>query len=350
MKSHKKILHIFLFLLLTIFSLIFWKEYIENYNKSSSETQETNILKQNISIFEVSQIKDLKETEFYYTPYKPLLDKIVEKINNSKNKVYLEVYMLTETRIKQALVNAKKRWIEVKVLLERNPYKANNINNKHYKFLRENSVNVKWSNPDNFSLNHSKFIIIDEQIIISTWNFTYSTFSYNRDMFLFSKDKTLINTLTKIFEKDFVWEKTSLHEYNLVLSPNYSRNKFSKLFESAEKSIKMYFQYLKDEKLEELLIEKANSWIEIEVVVSESFYLEEKYKIKDLEKKGIKIKPLKKAKMHSKAILIDDKYLFIWSINFSSYSLDKNRELWVILTNKDIIEKFNKLFKKDFAK
>ncbi|MDF1682884.1 MAG: phospholipase D-like domain-containing protein [Patescibacteria group bacterium] len=36
---------------------------------------------------------------------------------------------------------------------------------------------------------------------------------------------------------------------------------------------------------------------------------------------------MKNPKMHSKAILIDNKYLFLGSVNFSSYSLDRNREV-----------------------
>lgn len=348
--SQKTIQTIIILLFVVLFSIFFSKEYLENYTKNNSEIKHNNILKYNISSFEVSKIKNLEKVEFYYTPYKPLLDKIVKKIDDAKNKIYLEVYMLTETRIKQALISAKKRWIDIKILLEKNPYKANNINNKHYKFLSDNDIKIKWSNPDNYILNHSKFMIIDDEIIVSTWNFTYSTFAYNRDMFLFISDMKLLNKLNELFEKDFIWEKTSLYDNNLVISPSDSRDKFSKLFDSAKGDIKMYFQYLKDEKLEDILIKKAEKWINIEILVSESFYLEEKQKIKELAIKSIKIKPLKKAKMHSKAILIDDKYLFIWSINFSDYSLDKNREIWILLTNQAIIKEFNELFEKDFAK
>ena len=350
-KIPKKFINWFITILfIVVFSFFYWQEYLENYEKNSNEVKENYILEQNINSFEVSQIRDLEDTKFYYTPYKPLLDKIVDKIKLSREKIYLEVYMLTETRIKESLIKAKKRGVEVKVLLEKNPYKANSINNKHYNFLKNAWVDIKWSNPDNYSLNHSKFIIIDDEVIISSWNFTYSTFAHNRDMFLFTRDTEILNKLTSLFKKDFSWEKTSIYDNNLVVSPNYSRDKFSKLFDSSNESIKLYFQYLQDEELEEKLIAKSEKWINVELIVRESFYLEEKEKISYLEKKWIKIMPLNKSSMHSKAILIDEKYLFIWSINFSSYSLDKNREIWLLLTNKDIIEKFNELFEKDFAK
>ena len=52
--------------------------------------------------------------------------------------------------------------------------------------------------------------------------------------------------------------------------------------------------------------------------------------------------------MHSKAILIDEKYLFIGSINFSEFSIDKNREFWVFLKEENLIKNFLEIFEKDF--
>ncbi|MDR1944910.1 MAG: phospholipase D-like domain-containing protein [Candidatus Peribacteria bacterium] len=54
--------------------------------------------------------------------------------------------------------------------------------------------------------------------------------------------------------------------------------------------------------------------------------------------------------MHSKAILVDNKYLFIGSVNFSEYSLDKNREIGILTKEEKVISKFNEIFKKDLIK
>jgi phosphatidylserine/phosphatidylglycerophosphate/cardiolipin synthase-like enzyme len=37
----------------------------------------------------------------------------------------------------------------------------------------------------------------------------------------------------------------------------------------------------------------------------------------------------------------------MWSINFSEYSLDKNREIWILIKEKKIISKFREIFSKD---
>jgi phosphatidylserine/phosphatidylglycerophosphate/cardiolipin synthase-like enzyme len=54
--------------------------------------------------------------------------------------------------------------------------------------------------------------------------------------------------------------------------------------------------------------------------------------------------------MHAKAILIDNKYLFIWSINFSNYSIDKNREVWILINNSKIIKDFLNIYNQDIKK
>ena len=69
--------------------------------------------------------------------------------------------------------------------MEKNPYNARNINDKTYDYFFARNIDVVWSNPDEFSLNHAKFIIIDDELILSTGNLSFSTFSSNRDLFLF---------------------------------------------------------------------------------------------------------------------------------------------------------------------
>jgi phosphatidylserine/phosphatidylglycerophosphate/cardiolipin synthase-like enzyme len=71
--------------------------------------------------------------------------------------------------------------------------------------------------------------------------------------------------------------------------------------------------------------------------------------INTMQKAWINFNIMSKKKMHSKVIIIDKKYGFIWSINFSSYSLDKNRELWLLIKNSKIIEELLDYFQDDIA-
>jgi phosphatidylserine/phosphatidylglycerophosphate/cardiolipin synthase-like enzyme len=108
----------------------------------------------------------------------------------------------------------------------------------------------------------------------------------------------------------------------------------------------IYFPYLQDERLENLLIKKANNWIKINLIVDKNTEENETYK--NFIQAWITIKRISKNKLHAKAILVDNKYLYIWSVNFSTYSLDSNREIGIIIRNEDIIEKFGEIFEIDF--
>ena len=136
------------------------------------------------------------------------------------------------------------------------------------------------------------------------------------------------------------------------------------MIEWARNSIQIYAQYLKDEQLLNVIKKQADKWVKIEIVLSKNWYRDyvEKNDICWVEEvsdkqcrefihENIIVWTINnKAKMHSKAILVDSKYLFIGSINVSTSSIDKNREMWILLTNRKIIQKFLEIFTKDSSK
>ena len=350
MKQFQKyVSYIFIILFLIIFSIYNFDEY-KNFHQNKIELkQKKSDLNEKLENFELKYIENLNNIQFYYTPNKELLNQIVLLIAQAKNEIYLETYMLTEKRIQQSLIKAYKKWVNIKIILEKAPYKAYNINNKAYDKLKKEWINIKWSDKSDYSFNHSKVLLIDNLSIISTGNYSYSTFTKNRDFFIFTTDKKIYSKLKENFNNDFNWEKINIYDDNLIFSPNSSRIKFKKMFNSAKKDIKMYFQYTKDDQLVNLLIKlKKEKNIKISIIIPKTASDDEN--ILKLKKAWINIKILSKYKMHAKAILVDKKYLFIWSINFSNYSLDKNREVWILLKNSKIINDFLYIYNQDIKK
>ncbi len=345
----KYITYIFIIFFLVIFSFYHFEEYKTFHQNKIQLKNSNNILNEKIKNFDLKYIKELNNINLYYTPNKDLLEKIIYKIKTSKKEILLETYMLTEKRIQSALIQAYNRWINIKILLEKTPYKAYNINNKSFNKLKKSWINIKWSNKQDYVFNHSKVLLIDDLSIISTWNYSYSTFTKNRDLFIFTTDKNINQKLKQNFENDFYMYKINIYDDNLVFSPNTSRIKFEKIFNYAKKDIKMYFQYMKDDDLVNLLIKiKKEKNINIDIILPETAKNDKN--IKKLEKSWINIHFFKKYKIHAKAILVDSEYLFIWSINFSDYSIDKNREVGILIKNKEIITNFLEIYKQDIKK
>lgn len=335
---------------LIIFSLFYAQEYIDFHKNNSQNQAYLELLEQQKNNFQLTDIPLLENIEVFQMPDKNLLDQIVTEINSAETKVYLETYILTEKRIQEALKKAFNRWVDVKVLMEKNPYKAYNINNKAFYNLEKSWIIAQWSDSNDFSLNHSKFIIIDDFAYISTGNFSYSTFTKNRDYYIKISDTEIITYLNNIFQADYSWEKKNFFHPNIVLSPYNSRDVFSKIIQSAENTLDIYAQYFSDEDVEFLLQESAKKWVKIRAIIRKSSDDEIDPSITTLQNAWVEIFTLSSPSMHSKMFLVDNSYLFLWSVNISSYSLDKNRELWLLIKNPQIIKKMSDFFEEDIQK
>lgn len=92
--------------------------------------------------------------------------------------------MFTVPSMREALLRAKERGVDVRVLLEENPYNATSINRETVQFLQKNTLNFYETGDQNFSFMHAKYMIIDDGWIISTANWTRSSFSSNREFFV----------------------------------------------------------------------------------------------------------------------------------------------------------------------
>ena len=345
----QKILYITFFILFILFSIKNAEEYITFHTEKRQNIEYQKSISDKLEKFSISDIKEISNLSVYRTADLSLLDKIVQEIDTANSRIYLETYILTEKRVQEALKKAFYRWVDVQVVLEKNPYMAYSINNKSYNNLYNAWIPIAWSDPQDFSLNHSKFIIVDSHFYISTWNFSYSTFKYNRDFFMKSNDPAILSILIEIFQHDFIWDEKNFYHPNIVLSPFSSRHYFYNYFQSAQKSIYLYFQYFKDDALVNLLVEKQKEWVEIIAIIPETALESNKEIIEQMEKNGIIFHVMKKKKMHAKVIIIDELYWFIWSINFSSFSLDKNRELWLLFYNQNIIKEMIDYFQDDIA-
>lgn len=331
------------------FSFLFWQDYwdfVEWENKKQVFQTQVAEQSQDFSL-ENTSISD-SEIDLWETPSRDLLKKLVREIDEAKSEVFVEVYIFTERDLRDALIRAHKRGVKVQILLENNPYKAPYLNDKHYNAFQDAGLDVKWSDPLNYSLNHSKLLIIDEKAYVATGNFSYATFTKNRDIFIELRDENIVWKLKELFTLDFNHELSWILDETLVVSPYSSRIKIQWIIKNAERSIDFYFPYMWDDELESVFSEQVERWIKLRGIVWSDHVKENTENIKKLEKKGWNISAMERPKLHAKAVLVDEKYLYIGSINFSRYSLDENREIWIIITNKSIISEFQGIFESDF--
>ena len=94
----------------------------------------------------------------------------------------------------------------------------------------------------------------------------------------------------------------------------------------------MYAQSLWDEWIKKILKQKFDEWVR---TILYMWHIE-KYPsnaddIEELENHGIKIETPKSPYIHAKAIFVDERIAYIGSINFTTNSIENNREVGVII-------------------
>ena len=105
-----------------------------------------------------------------FTPPSGCASVIASNISKARDSIYVQAYGFTSGEIAKALINAHKRGVEVKVLLDKS-----NIGAKHSKMRDLREVGIEVDIDAVSGIAHNKIIIIDKQkVITGSFNFTTS--------------------------------------------------------------------------------------------------------------------------------------------------------------------------------
>lgn len=276
---------------------------------------------------------------------------VLEGIDNAKQSIEVEVYIFTDKDIFDALLNAKNRGINVRVMLEESPYNSYGTNKNMKDKLSHYGIDTKWSNRV-YQYTHSKFLVIDKRTgYIMTLNLSKSSFTKNREFGVITSDPATVSELLKIFESDWARKPYNPIDSPLVVSPENSRSKISSLINSATYELLIYDEEIQDQAIEQLVEKKANQGVQVYVIVADPVSISfNRDVISEFKKYHINIRYVSSPFIHAKAIVVDKNKCYIGSVNISDSSFDKNREVGIIVTDPQIISSLRTTFFADFNK
>lgn len=108
--------------------------------------------------------------EVYFSPKDKTSDRIIQILKSAKNYIYVPTFLITHTGISNELINAQKRGVDVRVIIDANSVTTRN--SKHTE-LRKNGIALKTENYAGKL--HSKMIIVDDEYLITgSMNFSNS--------------------------------------------------------------------------------------------------------------------------------------------------------------------------------
>ncbi len=141
--------------------------------------------------FEINNTK----IKVYFSPYDKIVQKIIPIIDSAQSYIYVPAFIITHEEFANALLRAKKRNLDVKIILD-----ATSVSNKasKHKHLRNNGINLKTENYAGKL--HSKSLIIDNKfIIVGSMNFSQNGENKNDENVLVIENTNLATAYRDYF-------------------------------------------------------------------------------------------------------------------------------------------------------
>lgn len=254
---------------------------------------------------------------------------IVDYVKAAKKAVYAEVYVLTYKPLADALADAARRGVDVYVVLSAKVYGGVPQQAKELAtHLQNNGVKVKWN--DDFPNVHTKLYVIDnETVIIGNINPTASGFTKNKGVMLVIRNATLARQLAAIVLNDYRGVYPRYNYPGVLVSPINSQ-----------------------EGLEWILSQPGELYVAMEQIYMDSgmvpLILQHQRYYAVVARTDAEINAAVDDNIVAKIIVVGD-YVYVGSINLGYYSIQRNREVGLLIHNPSLAQRLRALILQWYA-
>lgn len=271
-------------------------------------------------------------------------------ILGARRTIELSIYELSDPAIERDLVARARAGVVVRVLLNAD-YDGRYENGAAAAVLEAGAVKVAWAPPT--TIYHAKYAVIDGAAYVGTGNLEAKYYSSTRDFWVEDTRSADVAAITSSFDADFSHRGTApIDSGGLLWSPG-SAPTLVALIDSATHSLLVENEEMDNATIESALEAAARRGLEVKVVMTYSS--EWTTALEQLVRSGVHVSTLGSSQtyIHAKVICADCRSglgtVFIGSENFSTASLDYNRELGVITTSPPAVLAVERAVNDDYA-
>ena len=288
---------------------------------------------------------------------------VVSVINQARTSIKMMMYHLSNPDVVNALIAAKKRGIDVVLILDQKSISSG----KYQDFatqLQNSGVTVVRSS-SGFSISHVKAMVIDGTMaFISTMNLV-GAWQQMRDYGIFTTDAGIIAEFNSVFATDLQNAQNGgnltppLSNPNLVWSPINSEAKLVDLINASRKTVQVTVENLGNPRFQAALVNAVRRGVQVVTETPECIFGDQGNRndefIRGLISVGARsrLMPMPNTValpyMHAKSIVVDGYVAFLGSENFSVNSLNYARELGIVFMQPQSVQKLNAVFAQDWS-
>jgi len=272
---------------------------------------------------------------------------ITQDIENAKSSIYMAMYDFTNSMILDALIDAKKRGVDVEVTTD-----DATIDEDNYQKLLDEGIRVSDDNNPN-ALMHDKFLLIDGTILWSgSGNYTVYSFYRNNENYVRVESKDFANAYQKEFmllssNDDTSYKGVDIGDVDIYFSPDANFvSKIVELIDNAKTSIYFLAFSFTNKDIADALIEAKKRGVDVKGVFDEGQNAQQTYSQYDyLLSSDIDVKlDGSSYKQHSKVIIIDNTITITGSYNFTKKANYTNNENSLVIKSQDIAKEYKNNF------
>jgi len=271
-------------------------------------------------------------------------DFLLDALESATASVRVVSWILTDDVIEDALVATAARGIDVRAIVPADP-----VNEEAREKLARGGVLLDEGNPA-FALTHEKAVVVDDDLaFVLNQNLSYSGFEWNREYNAVITGKPA-RDVAAIFDAD--WERRAFAEpTDLVVSPSNARSRLETLLQAATESIDIAMEVMNDGRTIDLVAAKATEGLVVRVLLEDPAAVEDNAQTAQrLQQAGVQVRWLASPDLHAKAVVIDGRFAYVGSVNFTWSSLSRNRELGLVTADGEAVARILSTFDGDFAK
>ena len=280
---------------------------------------------------------------------------VVELIRQAKRTLLLKQFTFTHPDILQAVGDARKSGVRVRVMLNSKRSGGSRANDDTMEWLKKNDVEVKWASP-RFYVTHEKSLVVDDQLaLVATFNLCEKYFTLTRDYGVVTRDPAKIQQITECFEADWReddWAPTA--NAGLLWSNKRSREEMAYFIDSAKHTLHIQHPKFVDATLLDRIASAAANGVKVRVLcggkhgISDCDILDTFSSLRVISRAGAKVHKQKNLRLHAKLIIVDKERALVGSMNIDRSAFDLRRELGVVVDDRAVVTGLEAVFEEDW--
>ncbi|HYB41926.1 MAG TPA: phospholipase D-like domain-containing protein [Candidatus Methylomirabilis sp.] len=282
---------------------------------------------------------------------------VLDLVTMATRSISIKQFTLDEPRLVRGLLNAHRRGVAVRVMLNPHRSSGDRANDATFAAFKRARVNVQWTNPA-FVVTHEKSLVVDgTRALIATFNFAEKYFSETRDYGIVTTDRREVAQVAAGFEADWKRVRFSPDERaRLLWSTGNSRRIMAKFIDEARKSLWVQHPKFVDATVLARLVEAHTRGVHVKILcggkhgISDTDIPDTFSSLRILHRVGVKVHRQKHPKLHAKLLVADDRRALVGSMNIDRSAFDLRRELGIVVADRDIVKRLIDVFDRDWGR